>query len=113
MLAGLGASLMFGAQAPGALSFSMGFDEWIVVGYEVTGTAVSAWQTGTNISNGHSEWTDTFTLLPLVSVGLSSEGTKKFLTGAKSMSNGLLRNWGRMSVRASDEGIGGSNSEVV
>jgi RHS repeat-associated protein len=102
MLAGLGTSLMFGAQAPGALSFSMGFDEWLVVGYEVAGTAVSAWQTGTNISNGRLGWTDTFTLLPLVTVGLSSEGTKKFLTGAKAMSNGLLRDWGKMFVHASN-----------
>jgi RHS repeat-associated protein len=104
-LAGIGTSLLLGAQAPANLSFAMGLDEWLVVGYEATGTAVSAWQTGTNIRNGQLEWSDTFTLLPLVSIGLSSNGAKAFLTGARAM-NDRLQNWGRMLVKASDGGLG-------
>jgi hypothetical protein len=96
-LAGLGSSLLIGGASPHALKFSMSGTQWFATTHAVSGTAVSAWGTGTHIRQGRLEWTDTFTLLPLVPYAASSQGAKQFLGAARAVT-GRLRDWGGMKV---------------
>lgn len=98
-LAGLGSSLLIGGASPHAVKFSMSGTEWFATAHAVSGTAVSAWETGTHTREGRLEWTDTFTLLPLVPYAASSQGVKQFIGAAKDVT-GRLRDWGGMQAKA-------------
>lgn len=68
-MAGAGMSMLMGAQVPQAVSFNMGRAQWLATAYEGASWFNSAWQTGTNIREGHLELTDAFTLFPVLSLG--------------------------------------------
>jgi hypothetical protein len=69
------------------------------VTYEGIGAGLGAWNTGTHIREGRLEWSDAFTLLPLISWGASSQGAKAFLGTVRAV-NGRLREWGKTQVLA-------------
>jgi hypothetical protein len=111
-LAGLGSSLLAGGASPHSLKFSMSATGWIVTTHAVSGTAVSAWETGTHLREGRLEWTDAFTLLPLVSFAASSDGMRKFIGAARAVTE-RLRDWGGMQVKGTLNEVGDAVSDLL
>ncbi|MEJ1929429.1 putative Ig domain-containing protein [Nostoc sp. NIES-2111] len=95
-VSGAGAAMILGAATPDKLTFNMGRSKWIATTYDVIGTGVGAWQTGTHIREGRLEWSDAFTLTPLFSFA-SSRGIKQLL-GAGIDADDALRKLGQMEV---------------